>query len=418
MIKRRLYLQIYATIFASLLAVVVVSAVLWSIFGRNAIEFDGEDLNKKLAWLLLPPIGAPVTEQQATLNRVGKELGIDLTLFDPNLKVIANYGKRVAPPPRPEGREGWQRRHRNATWVAQFPDGRWLAANLGRMGPRRPFIAVLIYLGLISGAVLLVAYPLVRRLTRRLETLNLGVEQMGNGDLTARVNVGGNDEVAALAKNFNQAAGQIERLMGANKMLLANASHELRTPLARIRLGVELLKKKKSTQRQQELEQDISELDGLIDEILLMSRLDAKQQAVVPGTIDLLGLVAEECARYESVQLNGEPVDIVGDQRLIRRMVRNLLDNATKHGRPPVSVTLAKIENVIELTVLDEGDGIKTPDLEKIFEPFFRASTKQNVAGFGLGLALVKQIASAHNATVEVASDIGQGTKFVVRFNR
>jgi signal transduction histidine kinase len=85
------------------------------------------------------------------------------------------------------------------------------------------------------------AFPLVRHLTKRLERLQMGVEKLGAGDLTARVPVEGKDEVARLAQSFNRAADQIEQLVGAHKTLLANASHELRTPLARIRLALELI---------------------------------------------------------------------------------------------------------------------------------------------------------------------------------
>ena len=141
-------------------------------------------------------------------------------------------------------------------------------------------LGVIGFLGGIALAVAICAYPLVRRLTRRLERLQAGVEQLGAGDLAARVKVEGKDEVAMLAESFNRAAARIEDLVGSHKLLLANASHELRTPLSRIRMGVELLKETAGPQdlkRKADLERDIAELDALIDEILLSSRLDAVQ---------------------------------------------------------------------------------------------------------------------------------------------
>src|SRR6266567_2451393 len=105
-------------------------------------------------------------------------------------------------------------------------------------------------LALVALAVGVGAFPVVRRLTRRLERLQSGVESLGAGDLTARVKVEGRDEVARLAESFNRAATRIESLVGAHKMLLANASHELRTPLARIRLGIELSKENVDPQHQ------------------------------------------------------------------------------------------------------------------------------------------------------------------------
>jgi signal transduction histidine kinase len=114
-----------------------------------------------------------------------------------------------------------------------LPDGRWLVARvpLGRPPPLPLVIAIL-------------CYPVVRGLTRRIERLQAGVETLGAGNLATRVAVEGRDEVAQLAASFNRAASRIEELVGAHRLLLANASHELRTPLSRIRLGLELFEAK------------------------------------------------------------------------------------------------------------------------------------------------------------------------------
>ena len=204
--------------------------------------------------------------------------------------------------------------------------------------PHRPSgLALAAFLGAIALAVALGAWPIVRRLTRRLERLQHGVESLGAGDLAARVKVEGRDEVARLAQSFNQAAARIENLVGAHKLLLANASHELRTPLTRIRLGLELVEAQ--PERKAELEKDIAELDQLVDEILLVSRLDAADQLDVREDIDLAALAAEECARYDDCSVEGKPVTVRGDPMLLRRMIRNLVENADLHGKPPIEVT-------------------------------------------------------------------------------
>src|SRR5206468_1115717 len=171
------------------------------------------------------------------------------------------------------------------------------------------------------------------------ERLQAGVESLGAGELSARVRVEGHDEVAQLAESFNRAAGRIEELVGAHKSLLANASHELRTPLARIRMAVELMKESAEPKRKAELEQDIAELDALIDEILLASRLDALKKLETDERVDLLALAAEECARYDHAALDGQSVTVRGDPRLLRRMIRNLLENAKRHGAPPIAAS-------------------------------------------------------------------------------
>ena len=246
------------------------------------------------------------------------------------------------------------------------------------------------------------AYPLVRRLTRRLERLQKGVERIGSGDLAARVEVEGRDEVAGLAASFNVAAEKIEKLLGAHRLLLASASHELRTPLSRIRLGIEMLKNGGDPARLAALQHDIAELDTLIDEILLMSRLHAGSHADLSQKVDLVALVAEECARYEDCTLSGRAPEIPGDPRLLRRLVRNLLENAHNHAAPPIEVEIAYSAGVVALTISDGGDGIAEADREKVFQPFYRASGKQKVQGYGLGLPLVRQIAEAHGGSVAI----------------
>src|SRR5262249_57080728 len=133
-------------------------------------------------------------------------------------------------------------------------------------------------------------------------------QSLGGGDLAARGSIEGPDEVAQLAESFNRAAARIEELVGAHKVLLANASHELRTPLARIRMAVELTKANADPKRKADLERDIAELDALIDEILLASRLEAVKSLDASEEVDLLALAAEECARYDTAELEGRPV--------------------------------------------------------------------------------------------------------------
>ena len=251
-------------------------------------------------------------------------------------------------------------------------------------------------LGLLAISIGLAAYPLVRQISRRLERLQHGVESLGAGDLSARVAVEGHDEVARLAGSFNRAAAQIEQLVKANKALLANASHELRTPLARIRLAVELLKDAADPKRRAGLEQDIAELDWLVDEILLASRLDTVTAAIEAEEVDLLALAAEECARYDATQLEGTPGVIRGDPRLLRRLLRNLLENAARHGMPPTQVRISRGPATTTITVWDGGRGVAPEEFENVFRPFYRPSDPTRRTGTGLGLSLVRQIARRH----------------------
>jgi two-component system, OmpR family, sensor kinase len=294
------------------------------------------------------------------------------------------------------------------------------------------FVWMLILVGL---AVALGTYPLIRRLTKRLNTLQSGVEQWGQGDLSTRVTVSGNDEVAFLAARFNTAASHIEALVGSHKSLLANASHELRSPLTRIKMGLELLNGSQSeaaiTRLKDEISRNINELDQLIAEILLASRLDSAQADVGTfETVDLTGLAAEECAKSgaELQVLSESAIAVQGVPKLLRRLMRNLLENANRYAiknkaassAESVVLTLA-IDGVGDnkitvLRVTDHGPGVPAELRERIFEPFYRApGASERDGGVGLGLALVKSIAQRHGGSVRCeAAASGQGACFVV----
>jgi signal transduction histidine kinase len=298
-------------------------------------------------------------------------------------------------------RVGRQRGFRGApVWAVKLDDGRWLAARAPHRGG--PGIG-LVVIALILLAIAVGAYPVVRRLTGRLERLQRGVESFGEGNLGARVKIEGRDEVARLAEAFNRSAERIERLVGANKQLLAAASHELRTPLARIRMAIELIKADAEPARKRELAEDIAELDALIDEILLASRLDAVDRLEAAETVDVTALAAEEAARY-GVEVEGEGAAVRGDPRLLRRMIRNLLENARRHGSPPIAVTVKRKTDDVELAVRDGGKGVSDDERERVFEPFHAGAR-----GSGLGLSIVRQIARRHGG--EARCD---GNRFLV----
>jgi signal transduction histidine kinase len=388
---RRLYLRIYLAVVASLAAFALVAGLAWRSFGQ---PWWSDDTLSTVARNVLPPASASQSEQQAALQRLGRDLRIDLALFAAEGTRVALVGDPIDAPRRAGRQRGM---HGPQVWAVRLEDGRWLAARAPHRGPPGMGLAVL---ALILAAIAVGAYPVVRRLTSRLERLQRGVTALGEGDLAARVKVEGRDEVARLAEAFNLAAVRIEQLVGARKQLLAAASHELRTPLARVRMAVELMKERADPQRKRELEQDIAELDSLIEEILLASRLDAGTGLEAEETVDLLALAAEEAARFD-VQVTGESLTLRGDVRLLRRMVRNLLENARRHGAPPVTLSLRGRE----LAVCDAGPGVPVAERERIFEPFYRGAR-----GSGLGLSIVRQIARRHGGEVRC-----EGSCFVVR---
>jgi len=410
---RRLYLRIYLALLASLVGFALAAGLLWRAYGEDGPWSQAYEVAATLAQNALPPAGAPKAEQQAALEKLAANLRADIALFASDRSPLAAVGEPLRAPEEGRERGGWIHRWGGPAWAVRLPDGRWLAARAPR-GHRHAPYGLFLVLALLALAVGVGAYPVVRRLTSRLERLQAGVESLGAGELSARVKVEGRDEVARLAESFNRAAGRIEELVGAHKALLANASHELRTPLARIRMAVELMKESADPVRKAGLEQDIAELDALIDEILLASRLDAVKELDTDEEVDLLALAAEECARYDDAQLDGEPVTVRGDPRLLRRMIRNLLENAKRHGAPPIEVRVSRAENSAELTVCDRGPGVPEAERERVFDPFYRRRGTKEITGTGLGLALVRQIARRHGGEAHCTPRSGQGSCFIV----
>ena len=244
-----------------------------------------------------------------------------------------------------------------------------------------------------------------------------GWTRLGAGDLGARVDVEGSDEVAALAKSFNRAAARIESLVSVQRTMLASASHELRTPLARMRVAIELFTAAPRPELRERIERDIAELDSLIDELLLASRLETVHDVEAAEPVDLLALAAEEGARVGAA-VTGEPVTVDGDRRLLRHLVRNLFENARRHGAgAAIDASVSRDEAGVVVRVRDRGPGIPESERERIFDPFHRAgAARETGTGVGLGLHLVKTIAERHGATVECRPNEPTGSCFVVRF--
>jgi signal transduction histidine kinase len=459
---RSLYLRIYLTVLAALALFALLSGWLVQRHFDSEREAMRGTLNERtVAWaeLLqrsLPAADAPVSEQAAALIDWSGRLRLPLALDDAGGRRIAaspSFERRDSEPPRRaqaialvDGRTLWlmrvaPRQPRAAigqgAGTAGMPDEQAGAARAPRpphLVPwwSLPMLPVLrggaglaLLLLVIFAAIAAGAWPVVRRLTRRLEELKRGVEAFGAGALDRRVAEDGRDEVAALAASFNRAAARIEALLGSHRGLLANASHELRSPLARLKMAVSLLDEAPAAQREQlkrEIHTNIGELDALAEEVLMASRLDAQAtgDAAPMQPVELLALAAEEAAgltRGRPARVEGEPVQVLGDERLLRRALRNLLENALRYGGDAVEMRVGhSADGQAEVSVCDRGPGVPGPYRERIFEAFFRLpGHAEQAGGVGLGLALVRQIARHHRGDVQCQPRAGGGSCFYLR---
>ena len=459
---RSLYLRIYLTVVVVLLVFALIAAVL---FRRHAAaeetRFESAVLERTrtMAALIersLPPASAPEDTQREVLLDWSRQLKLPLALDDASGRRIAEsepYRRILEDRARPEseialasrlpdGRVLWTLKIRFKGFKGGGPPGSGPGHEHGPRGeggpPRLPPIngpgpldriglggpglldeatGVLLLLAALFTAITLGAYPVVRRLTRRLEILQRGVEVFGSGRLSHRVDARGEDEVAAVARSFNQAAQRIEDLVRSNRSLLANASHELRSPLARLKMAVSMFDHADPAQHEElrrEIDRDIRELDELVEEVLLASRLDARSD-MQPELVDLLGLLVEEAARV-GAEAGGEDVQVLGEERLLRRALRNLLENARRYGGDEVSADVGTLpDGRIEISIRDRGPGVPAEFRERIFEPFYRLpGHAERAGGVGLGLSLVRQIAERHGGRVCCEGREGGGTCFVI----
>ena len=462
---KSLYLRIYATVVVVLLLFALVSG--WIVERhldeeRARNEQVASDRLGAWAELLgnsLPAADTPVEGQLAALRDWSQRLRVPLALDDARGQRIGaseSFERRLLDGVRPfsfkldDGRTLWTMRPglRQGGGRRGGPGGEARAGGEGRgpggeaRGPggeerggwRPPPPWPMLWPGMPRGAGLAIvlvvlflaiaagAYPVVRRLTRRLEALKRGVEQFGAGALDHRVAIPGADEVAAVAASFNVAAARVEALVHSHRSLLANASHELRSPLARMKMAVSMLAEATPAERdtlKREIDKNVAELDGLVEEVLLASRLDVAENPLHHDRVDLLAVAAEEAARVGAHVESTRSVHVDGDERLLRRAVRNLLENAQRYGGGEVEIGLGHVRvrgrDFVSLEVCDRGPGVPEAMRERIFEPFFRLpGHAEQAGGVGLGLALVKQIAVRHGGSVRCEGRVGGGSRFVI----
>lgn len=408
---RRLYLRIYLAVLGSVVLSVLLAGLAWRAFG-DVDRLPSQAFFREAALSLLPPAGGEARTQREALERWSGLSGFDLALLDPAGRVLAAAGDHAAAMAQRPMRGPF------APVSVRLPDGRMLVAARSRpQGGPAGFFRGYNFIGalaLAAFAVALCAWPVVRRLTRDLEALEKNVAAFGGGELAARASVRGKDEVARLAATFNETADRIEALMRANRTLLANASHELRSPLARLRMSVEALGSGAPAPVRDELARNIRELDQLVDEILIASRIDAGAvEAPLREDVDLVALAAEEAARTGADLEAQGAANVLADPRLLRRVLRNLLENGARYGGETVELVIAPEAASVRVDVCDRGPGVPQGEREKIFEPFYRVPGASEAAGgVGLGLSLARKIARLHGGALVCLPRDGGGAIF------
>lgn len=294
----------------------------------------------------------------------------------------------------------------------------------GGPGPLAPLIT---FLGFGVVIVAAGAFLTARWIVRPLKQLSRAAEALGAGDLRARVGLSRADEFGDLGRAFDEMAERVQRLLLAEKELLANVSHELKTPLARIRVALDIAAEGDAETARSSLREialDLSELEVIIEDILVATRLElaaGTTGAKLPlhlALVDAAHIAEQAAERFKarhpkrplSLELERGLSRVLADPVLFRRVLDNLLENAHKYCpdlQRPVGLALERAEAGVRFRVRDYGIGIASEDLPRIFSAFFRSerSRSRGTGGVGLGLTLVKQIVDAHGGSVSVTSE-------------
>ncbi|TMD60975.1 MAG: HAMP domain-containing histidine kinase [Chloroflexi bacterium] len=278
-------------------------------------------------------------------------------------------------------------------------------------------LAAALLAAILGALIARAALSPVRRLAATIE------EVTRTRDLSRRVGIRGNDEIARLAASFDDMLIALEVSLRSQRQLVADASHELRTPLTSLRTNLELLARGQPEdpfERQQVLRDLVSQIERLSTLVADLIDLARDEEAHLPiedvRLDDVVSTAVNEMrARYPHVRfrVEAQPSTVHGVHSRIARAVTNLLDNASKWS-PAGGVVEVTVANG-EVSVRDHGPGVAPEDRPRVFDRFWRANTAHHLPGSGLGLSIVKQVAEAHGGTVTLEHPSDGGARFRLR---
>jgi signal transduction histidine kinase len=275
------------------------------------------------------------------------------------------------------------------------------------------------------------------RLTKPLRVIQSTIAQVASGDLGARVPREiqvRRDEFGVLAEHVNRMAAHIGRLVAERERVLRHTSHELRSPLMRLRLSLELIRRESCTPKSivqiDRCGREITRMDRMIEELLVVARLTHEVPQIVFGKLDLMSVLTT-CANSSGMQANANAVEISvesevsvpaiinGNEELLARAIDNLLRNAVRFSPRGGLITaqLTEEKTSFHLIVMDSGPGVPQKEVSAIFEPFYQARAGANQDGHGIGLSLVHHVATLHGARVW-AENLEHGFRVVMAIDK
>ncbi len=302
---------------------------------------------------------------------------------------------------------------------------------LYQMNPYPPQLLILI--GLLGLSLIgLTVYLLVRQLEQRLSVLEGAATRIAAGNLETRVPDVGTDSVGRLAAAFNGMARHLQRLLAVQREMISAVAHELRTPVARLRFGLEMSAEAQTDEARRKylegMDGDIDDLDALVDEMLVYSRLERGSPTLHFQQVDLGALVDQVIGELAPLRADvsvsvsrGECTTAAdgscwaeAEPQYLRRALSNLITNAMRHAESRVQVSFAIDGQTVRLEVDDDGPGVPEADWEKVFTPFLRLDDSRTRAsgGHGLGLSIVRRIIYWHGGRSQLGHSDLSGARF------
>jgi len=274
----------------------------------------------------------------------------------------------------------------------------------------------------------LISFLLARTLTKRIFKLRRATQKLAKGNLSSRVKITGNDEVSALANDFNQMAEQLQSILKSQRQLVSDVSHELRSPLARLRIALELTERSdKPKETLPRIEKEADELENLVTDLLSLARIESSQSVLEKKEVPLCELLQKiiEDANFEGEKQQKQVLlqhcddsIIKADPILMRSALENVIRNALRYTPPQskVTVKLKKLGKTLEIYIEDHGTGVPEKSLSTLFEPFARVSEARDrkTGGFGLGLAITGRVIEAHGGKVIAKNRLEGGLSILI----
>ncbi|AJE23609.1 ATP-binding protein [Azotobacter chroococcum] len=365
----------------------------------------------------LPPVQREAFVAQFNRQVLGgRNVADDIAPPAPLLPLERDFARRLAARLAGDGLElRWLRKAGGGPVLRLRLEGEALWLALPGILPERLFTGTWLLASLGAGLLALAgALVIQRRLNRPLARVVQAAECLGRGGEPEPLAEDGPEETASLSRSFNRLRDSLARNERERALMLAGLSHDLRTPLAKLSLGVEILAGRDEPEVAASLRRSIAEMDALVGQFLDFAR-DSREEPAVVGELDVLA--REVAAAYadhgQPLQLElGAPLPVRMHPAALRRALTNLLENAWRHGRPPVRLRSGMDSDSAWLEVIDSGAGLGGVSGDELKQAFRRGENARGGApGAGLGLAIAERIAREHGGSLELSEQPGPGLR-------